>query len=75
MRFTKFGQSIANMLLIMNSDKKMPEECLTQQIYSKLLNGSFPDSKVHGVNMGPTGGRQDTGGPHVGHMNLAIWIE
>ena len=34
----------------------------------------YPDSKVHGANMGPTWGRQDPGGPHVGHMNLAIWI-
>ena len=34
---------------------------------------SFPDSKVFGVNMGPTRGRQDPGGPHVGPMNLAIW--
>ena len=32
-----------------------------------------PESKVHGANMGPTWGRQDPGGPHVGHMNLAIW--
>ena len=32
-----------------------------------------PASKAHGANMGPTWGRQDTGGPHVGHMNLAIW--
>ena len=31
------------------------------------------DSKVHGANMGPTWGRQDPGGPHVGPMNLAIW--
>ena len=29
-------------------------------------------SKVHGANMGPTWGRQDPGGPHVGHTNLAI---
>ena len=34
----------------------------------------YPDSKVHGANMGPTWGRQDPGGPHVGHMNLAIWV-
>ena len=27
----------------------------------------YPDSKVHGVNMGPTWGRQDPGAPHVGH--------
>ena len=34
----------------------------------------FPDNKVYGVNMGPTWGRQDPGGPHVGPMNLAIWV-
>ena len=33
----------------------------------------IPDSKIHGVNMGPTWGRQDPGGFHVGPMNLAIW--
>ena len=32
-----------------------------------------PDSKVHGDNTGPTWGRQDPGGPHVGHVNLAMW--
>ena len=32
-----------------------------------------PDSKVHGANMGPIWGQQDSGGPHVGPMNLAIW--
>ena len=31
------------------------------------------DSKVHGSNMGPTWGRQNPGGPHVGPMNFAIW--
>ena len=31
-----------------------------------------PDSKVHGAYMGPTWGRQDPGGPHVGPMNLAL---
>ena len=34
---------------------------------------SVPDSKVHGAYMGPTWGRQDPGGSHVGPMNLAIW--
>ena len=33
----------------------------------------IPDSKVHGANMGPTWGRQDPVGPHVGPMDLAIW--
>ena len=35
---------------------------------------AHPDSKVHGANLGPTCGRQDPGGPHVGHMNLAIRV-
>ena len=32
-----------------------------------------PDSKVHGANMGPTWVLSAPGGPHFGHMNLAIW--
>ena len=31
------------------------------------------DSKVYGTYLGPTWGRQDPDGPHVGPMNLAIW--
>ena len=38
------------------------------------LKGHTPDSKVHGVNMGHTWGRQDPGGTHVGHMKIAIWV-
>ena len=34
----------------------------------------YPDSKVHGANMGPIWGRQDPGGPHVGPMKFAIWV-
>ena len=34
-----------------------------------------PYSKVHGANMGPIWGRQDPGGPHVGPMNFAIWVQ
>ena len=37
------------------------------------LENRIPDSKVYGANMGPTWGRQDPGGPHVGHMDFAIW--
>ena len=44
-----------------------------QPLDSIRQEGSFPVSKVHGANMGPTWGRQDPGGPHVGPMNLAIW--
>ena len=39
-----------------------------------LNNTNFPDSKVHGASMGPTWGRQDPGGPHVGPINFAIWV-
>ena len=34
----------------------------------------FSDSKVHGVNMGPTWVLSVPDGPHVGPMNLAIWV-
>ena len=34
-----------------------------------------PDRKVHGANMGPIWGRDDTGEPHDGAMNYAIWAE
>ena len=35
---------------------------------------SYPNSKVHGANMGPIWGRQDPDGPHVGPMNFALWV-
>ena len=40
-----------------------------------LISGThaIPDSKVHGANMGPIWGRQDTDGPHACPMNFAIW--
>ena len=34
----------------------------------------YPDSKIHGANMGPIWGWQDPGEPHVGPMNFAIWV-
>ena len=40
---------------------------------STIIRDSTPDSKVHGANMDPICGRQDPGGPRVGHMNFAIW--
>ena len=33
----------------------------------------FPDSKVHGAKMGPSPGRQDPGGPHVGPVNFVCF--
>ena len=34
----------------------------------------YPNSKVHGANMGPIWGQQDPGGPHVDPMNFATWV-
>ena len=33
-----------------------------------------PESKFHGANIGPIWGRQDPGGPHVGPMDFALWV-
>ena len=54
-------------------------EVLTLQVLAPCLTFTtpayaFPDSKVHGDNMGLIRGRQDPGGPHVGSMDLAIWV-
>ena len=38
------------------------------------LDGIFHDSKVHRANMGPTWALSSPSGPHVGPMNLAIWV-
>ena len=39
-----------------------------------IATGKYPDSKVHGANMGPIWGRQDPGGPYVGPVKFAIWF-
>ena len=41
---------------------------------SALTQVDYPDSKVYGTNMGPTWGRQDPGGSHVGPMILATLV-
>ena len=38
------------------------------------MEKGYPESKIHGDNMRPAWGRQDPGGPHVGHMNIVIWV-
>ena len=34
----------------------------------------FPDRKFHSANMGPTWVLPAPGGPHIGQLNLAIWV-
>ena len=51
--------------------------CQTRICITKPKNANpilYPDSKFHGANMGPIWGRQDPVGPHVGSMNLYIWV-
>ena len=38
------------------------------------VNHKYPDSKVHGANMGPTWVLSAPDGPYVGPMDLAIWV-
>ena len=48
--------------------------CSRQELQAYMIQrGCLPDNEVHGAKMGSTWGRQDPGGPHRGHMNLAIW--
>ena len=51
-------------------------ECRTVALMERLARSMqpYPDSKVHGANMGPIWGLQDTGGPHVDPMNFAICV-
>ena len=58
--------------------------CITSPLIHSIYSPTFcwnispvlgrpPDNKVHGANMWPSWGGQDSSGPHVGPMNLAIW--
>ena len=40
--------------------------------YPLRKSRGYPDSKVHGANMGPTWVLSAPDGPHVGPMNIAI---
>ena len=39
-----------------------------------MASQTFPDSKAHGANMGPTRVLSAPGGPHVGSMKLAFRV-
>ena len=38
--------------------------------FLQLIADSYPDSKIHGTNMGPIWGRQGPGGPMLGPWTL-----
>ena len=43
-----------------------------EYLFRTVDTDSIPDSKIHGVNMGPTWVLSALDGPHVGPMNLAV---
>ena len=47
-------------------------EYIEKEFMESELVITDPDSKNHGAYMGPTWGRQDPSGPHVGPKSLAI---
>ena len=51
----------------------MPISVLPKYI-TFIVSKAYPDSKVHGANVGPVWGRQDPGGPHVGPMDFSIRV-
>ena len=57
----------------MVEDLSMYDEIQISWILHECQSQNNPGSKVYGANMGPTWGQQDSGGSHVGPMNLAIW--
>ena len=64
-----------------NSDSKIIGICIREmvtvcQYMTRVFSPfAFPHNKVHGANMGPISGRQDPGGPQVGPMNFANWVD
>ena len=71
-----FGEQITNF----NIGRRIPYENpfivlpFDQTVWNTPCFQPSPGSKVHGVNMGTIWSRQEPGGPHVGPMNLAIWV-
>ena len=45
----------------------------TDFIWNQGINSSLI-ARFMGANMGPIWGRQDPSGPHVGPMNIAVWV-
>ena len=85
LRAAHFLPSIGSLLIERGADVNMRDESGRTALYrainnyhhdlaARLIQVSYPDSKVHWANMGPIWGRQDPGGPYVGPMNLAIWV-
>ena len=66
----------AGILLIGPSETDFNEILIKNHTLSfkKIYLKMYPDSKVHGANMGPIWDRKDPGRPQVGPMNFAILV-
>ena len=80
-RTTFAYQDVVNDMIILKAflwrKNIWPTFTKTIKIYLKNKNSvtyAFPDSKVHGANMGPTWVLSAPDGPHVGPMDLAIRV-
>ena len=74
-RSTTFAISMSNIDIKINSDnKKIMFVFIQNNLTHKWSNLHFPDSKLHGANMGSTWVLSAPGRPHVGPMNLAIRV-
>ena len=47
---------------------------MPRRFYDFWIGYGYPDSKVHGANMGPTWVLSAPCGPYVGPMKFAIWV-
>ena len=56
------------------SDEQHTVRDLQSSVVIRALQLPFPDSKVHGANMGPTWVLSAPDGPHVGPMNFTIRV-
>ena len=65
-----------NITVLSMLEQGKPGPTLARTINVMVAEGyfAFPDSKVHGANMGSIWGRQGQGGPHFGPMNFAICV-
>ena len=68
------GSRRGYLFILMNRIRNPSSRSKTLMAKTLRNNHGCPDSKVHGTNIGPIWGHQDPGGPHVGPMNLAIWV-
>ena len=67
---SSFQQTVVWMLVNTLTMFEEPEVSTSLFLYQSYRH--YPDSKLHGANMGPIWGQKDPAGPHFGPMNFII---